>query len=615
VVHRARHRPLLPRALESQLMENETSEHIPLREGVRGIWRHVREYKGTVFLLGILGVVSAAANGFVPFVTGRFFDALIALSQGHTAQSAGLPIWVLLLIAWAATRIVSDSVDWWADRKQRWLNTNLQLGVQAEGFVQMLQLPLSFHTQEHIQAVFSQVSSASWRLSSIMRTLIEIAPQLLSIIIGITLALSINTTLAAVLATGVIAYGIILSILLRGTAATDFIAHRAWNDRWNDAAAAAEQASAVKQSSAETYEIDRIRKTMRGEVAGLWYQNELNWNRINFWQRVTVFFTQLSIFIVSVYYVAAGTITVGELVALNGYALMFFGPLVSLGHSWQVMQNGLTAAGLLERLFNRPLEKYHPEGAHREGTQAGFVQFDDVTFRYEKDQQPILSHLSFTANPGQVVALVGESGVGKSSAISLISGYYFPSEGKVLVDGLATEQWDLMALRSRIAVVPQEVALFNDTVRANIRYGAFGATDAAVERAAQEAHIHDFIMKQAKGYETVVGERGIKLSVGQKQRIAIARAILRNPQFLILDEPTSALDVETEQLITASLEKLMRGRTTFIIAHRLSTIRKADKILVIKDGTIAEEGTHAELLTRKDGIYHHLYDLHVGLYE
>lgn len=599
--------------MESDITPGEAQ--VSFKEGSRSIWRHVREYKGTIIMLGVLGLISAVANGFVPYVTGRFFDALIALSQGHADKSVGLPYWMLLLIAWAVTRIISDSVDWWTDRKSRWMDTSLQLGVQAEGFIHLLQLPLSFHTHEHIQAIFSRISSASWRITSIMRTVITIAPQLLSIVIGITLAVSINTTLAAILAAGVIAYIIALSILLRGTAVTDFIAHKAWNESWNDAAAAVEQTSAVKQATAEAYEINRIRKTMRGGVVDLWYQNELNWNRVNFWQRITVFFTQLAVFVVSAYYVGASVITVGELVALNGYALMFFGPLVSLGYSWQVIQNGLTSVGIMDRIFNRAKETYHPKNAITEGDKTGFIQFDDVSFSYEKDQPSILSHLSFIANPGQVIAFVGESGVGKSSAISLISGYYFPTEGRVLVDGVDTRQWDLVSMRSRIAVVPQEVALFNDTIRSNIRYGAFKATDDDIERAARDAHIHDFVAKQSNGYDTLVGERGIKLSVGQKQRVAIARAMLRNPEFLILDEPTSALDIETEQYITASLEKLMRGRTTFIIAHRLSTVRKADKIFVIKDGTIAESGTHNELISMEGGIYRRLYDLHVGLYE
>jgi len=599
------------------MIENESEKEAPvsMREGLSGIWRHAHQYKKTIIWLSILGVISAIANGFVPYITGRFFDALIALSQGQTAQSSGLPLWALMLAVWAGIRIIGDGVDWWNDRRRRWLTTNMQLGTQAEGFVHLLQLPMSFHGDEHMQAVFSKISSASWRMTSIVQTVIEIAPQMLSVVIGITLALSINTTLAFILIAGVTAYAIALVVLLRGTAATDHAAHRMWMDRWNDAAAAVEQAAAVKQAAAEPHEIQRIRKTLRGDTVNLWYRNELNWNRVNFWQRITVFFTQLSIFVLSVHYVGAGIITIGELVAFNGYALMFFGPFVSFGYSWQVLQNGITAAGSVDRIFRKQQEKYHPNGAQTSGDHPGSVQFDKVSFRYDENKDDILSRLSFVAMPGQITALVGESGVGKSSAISLISGYYFPTEGRVLVDGVDTREWDLLALRSRIAVVPQEVALFNDTIRANIRYGTFDAPDSAVERAAQDAHIEDFILSLPKQYDTLVGERGIKLSVGQKQRIAIARAILRDPEFLILDEPTSALDIETEQLITASLEKLMRGRTTFIIAHRLSTVRKANKILVIKDGSVAEQGTHQELLAKEDGIYRRLHDLHVGLYE
>lgn len=594
--------------------EEQNESPVSFQEGVRGIWRHARVYRGVLSFIAIFGLISAVANGVVPYVTGLFFDALIVLSRGETVHAAGLPYWMILLALWALTRVVADSVDWWTDRRRRWLNTHLHLDTQGASFIHLLQLPLSFHTDEHLQEIFARVNAASWRTSSIMETIIQVSPQLLSIIIGISFAVSINPTLAAILAFGVVAYAIVLIILLRGTAEIDIIAHHAWSESWDDASAAIAQALSVKQATAEQYEIARIRKSMMTDVPGLWYKNEITWSRINLWQRVIVFFTQFTVFVVSAYFVAAGIISVGELVALNGYVLMFFGPLVSLGNSWQVMRNGLTSAGSLERIFAREQETYHPDDARNLGAEHGLVKFDDVTFRYEKEQSEVLSHLSFIAKPGQTVAFVGESGVGKSSAISLLSGYYFPTEGRVLVDGIDTRQWDLLALRSRIAVVPQEVALFNDTIRVNIRYGSFDAPDSAVEHAAREAHIEEFILQLPKQYDTIVGERGIKLSVGQKQRIAIARAILRNPEFLVLDEPTSALDIETERLVTSSLEKLMRGRTTFIIAHRLSTVRRADQILVLKDGSVVERGSHADLLAR-DGIYRKLHDLHVGLYE
>jgi len=526
-----------------------------------------------------------------------------------------LPLWAALLLAWVGIRLFSDGFEWWIDRKRRWLVTSQQPGTHALGFAHLLQLPISYHVDTHVHEQIEKINSAAWRVNHVIYQIAQIFPQLLSIMVGIILAYTIKPELAHILVIGVVVYGLIMAFMLRGTAKKNVIAHRAWSEAWDDSVAMVSQVHAVKQATAEAYELKKLRTTWEQKVTNLWYHNnELIWNNINFFQRLTVFLTQLAIFVLSVQFVANGTLTVGQLVALNGYALMFFGPLILLGSSWQNMQNSLNSAGRLNAVLEVPTENYHPKNAKTCGELKGEVVFDDVSFKYEKGQE-VLSHLSFTANPGQSIAFVGESGVGKSTAISLISGYYFPTEGRVLVDGVDTREWDLLALRSRIAVVPQEVALFNDTIRANIRYGSFDAPDSAVERAAQEAHIHDFVLKQPKQYDTLVGERGIKLSVGQKQRVAIARAILRNPEFLILDEPTSALDIETEQIVSASFEKLMKGRTTFIIAHRLSTVRKADQILVIKDGQVAEQGSHAELIAKEDGIYKHLYELHVGLHE
>ncbi len=343
-----------------------------------------------------------------------------------------------------------------------------------------------------------------------------------------------------------------------------------------------------------------------------------NWSAIgatsNFFQRTIVFLTQLTIFILAVRLVANGSITVGELVALNGYALMFFGPVAALGNSWQVIQNGMTAAASAETIFERKEEEYVPAGAVRPEHVSGEVRFDHVSFRYGPGQPEVLIDIDFIVKPGQSIALVGESGVGKSTAISLISGYYFPEKGSVTVDGVDTRKLDLNVLRRHIAVVPQEVALFNDTIRANIRYGSFEASDEDVLRVSKEAHIDDFVSALPKKYETIVGERGIKLSVGQKQRVAIARAMLRAPAILILDEPTSALDAGTEQIVTGALEKLMQGRTTFIIAHRLSTVRKADAILVLQKGKVVETGSHHELIAKEGGVYRRLYEYQIGLH-
>lgn len=595
-------------------MENEAAKPISFRDGVRGVWRHARAYRGKLFLLALLGLVSAGANGVVPYVTGRFFDALITISEGKTASSTMLPLWASMLIAWAVIQIIANSTDWVMDRSRRKIDTSMHLAIQTEGFIHLLKLPLAYHANEHINAALSKISMAGWRISSIMQSVIQIAPQLLSVAIGIVLAATISVPMAGILVTGVTVYITLLVFMLRPIAAIDHAAHETWNTNWDAAASAVQQASSVKQATAETYEIAKIR-TSAEQTSGLWYSLEKIWSNVSFFQRVIVFLTQLAIFIASVGSVSNGSMTIGDLIALNGYALLFFGPFVALGHSWQIVQNGLTAAGQLDRIFEKKEEIYRPAGAATTEEHSGKIIFEQVSFHYGEERDNVLSDITFIANPGEVIALVGESGGGKNTTISLISGYYFPSSGTVSVDGIDTRKWNLSDLRKRIAVVPQEISLFNDTIRNNICYGAFEATDAQIEQAAHEAHIDEYIASLPNGYQTLVGERGIKLSVGQKQRIAIARAILRDPEILILDEPTSALDSETERLVTSALGKLMQNRTTFIIAHRLSTVRKADMILVLKEGRIAESGNHEKLIHIENGIYRHLYELHIGLHE
>jgi len=587
-----------------------------IKRGIKAIWRHTRSYKGRLVVLVVLGLISSIANGFVPYITGRFFDSLVGLSQNRIASGWGdLPIWMLLLAAWALVQIIANNVDWVMDRLRRGITNHSSFKFQTEAFIHLFRLPLSYHKNSHINGELHKIGSASWRLSSTLATTIELSPQFLSILIGITLAASINIMLASVLLVGVLLYVILLVRILLPIAALDSAAHRAMNEGWDNAAAAVLQIESVKQSSAEDYETTKVRSSLLGRANDLWFKLERNWSNVSFFQRTIVFLTQLVVFILSIRLVATGVITIGELVSLNGYALMFFGPFVSLGFNWQVIQTGITAVAHAEEIFDQPQEVYSPKENTNPGLLLkGEVAFQDVSFRYAPGQPEVLSDMDFKVEPGQIVALVGESGVGKSTAISLISAYYFPSKGSVLIDGVDTHNIDLYNLRKQIAVVPQEVALFNDTIKTNICYGSFDASGEDVKRVAIGAHIDEFISTLPDGYETLVGERGIKLSVGQKQRVSIARAMLRNPSILILDEPTSALDAQTERIVTEALGKLMRGRTTFIIAHRLSTVRKADKIFVFQKGKIIETGSHDELIKKEGGVYRHLYDYQIGLH-
>jgi len=305
--------------------------------------------------------------------------------------------------------------------------------------------------------------------------------------------------------------------------------------------------------------------------------------------------------------VITGGISPGELIAFILYATIIAGPMGSFARMFTRLQEGLGAA---ERLF----EILDTKGDIQDSPEArpmpalkGRVEFDHVHFHYREDQE-VLSGIHFTVEPGQMVALVGPSGAGKSTLVLLLHRFYDPVEGEIRIDGLPIKSVALESYLRQIALVPQETLLFGGTILENIEYARDGASIDEVIAAAKAANAHRFIEECPEGYQTVVGEKGIRLSAGQRQRIAIARAILKNPQVLILDEATSALDNESEVLIQEALERLMQGRTSFVIAHRLSTIHNADRILVMDKGRIVESGTHAALMEAK-GLYHRLYTL------
>ena len=580
------------------------------KKGIKGVWRHLKPFKKQAIIISVLGVISSIANGFIPYITGKFFDSLIDLSEG--VVSVGFPLWASLLIIWAVVQIIASNIDWIIDRLRRYTDIKMHFSIYTTGFIHLLKLPVEFHKNEHIHEITHKLSTAGWRIPSILNSVVQIAPQLLSVIIGLILSLTINVNLALILVFGVTVYVILLLKILPPVAKIDEIAHELWSKSWDAATSAVNQIDSVKQAASEEYEEKKIKNRFLVEALSPWNKIESVWSNVGFFQRIIVFVTQLSVFVFSVNLISSGVITVGELIAINGYAVMFFGPFVTLGHSWQIFQNGLTAAANVEDLFEREIEIYKPQNAVSKEI-SGNVKFDNVTFSYEMEGD-VLSDIDIEVKKGESIALVGESGSGKSTLISLISGYYFPQKGSVLIDNIKTSKYDLLSLRKQIAVVPQEIVLFNDTIENNIKYGNFSAKLEDIKRVARESHLEEFIDGLSDGYQTLVGERGVKLSVGQKQRLAIARAMLRNPKILILDEPTSALDAMTEKFVTESLEKLMKDRTTFIIAHRLSTVRKADRIFVFDKGRIVESGTHLELLKIKDGFYKKLHDYQIGIY-
>ena len=577
--------------------------------------RQLRPYQKTIITLSVFQILASIGNGVIPYITGKFFDTLITPHSILVPLIGMVAAWIVLIGIWFVVQAFSNAVSWIVDRRSRLFTTELEANFQANAYTHLLTLPVNFHKTNRTGEITSNITRAAWMLSALSSTVTSLAPQFLTIIIGIFISFFILPQLAWILVGGVVLYSIILIRILPSTSKYQSEGFEMWSRTAGDAQDAYANFQTVKQAGAESYETNRIKTGFSEKAIPIWYRMEKAWSNMNAAQRIIVFLTQTIILILSVYYIAHGVITIGDLIAFNAYAGMIIGPFVSLGTQWQTLQNGLIAVAQSERVFGAESEPYEPPNAVDLDALKGAVEFKDVHFTYAEGQPEILKGVSFATKPGDVVAFVGETGVGKSTTAELISGYYFANSGEVSIDGIDIRKVNLKSLRRHIAVVPQEVVLFNSSIKDNIRYGGQDATDEEVKRAAERAHADAFIEKFPQGYEQEVGERGVKLSVGQKQRLAIARAMLRDPRILILDEPTSALDAETEQYITKSFEELMQGRTTFIIAHRLSTVRKADKIIVLKEGSIVESGTHDELIRIPNGVYRHFYELNVGLHK
>ncbi|MDD5731308.1 MAG: ABC transporter ATP-binding protein [Patescibacteria group bacterium] len=571
--------------------------------------RHFIRYKKELIGISVASVLVAVFNTVVPYLSGKVIDGIVTPSDIHLLSYVLKAVFVYLVL-WAVAKAIADLISWRLDRMVSLLAESAEVAYMYDGVAAILRLPLSFTKNHKLGDVMDKLNRASGNIYNVFSGIVaDLLPQFLGVIFALIFMFFVSWFLTTVVVIALAIYVYLLFKITPDLAGLRRKMNKGYNKAYGHSYDVVINIQNVKQYVAEEYESKKVKNIFIEKGLNFLLHYLKIWQRNQLFYRGMVLAVQIFVFSYSIILIWNGQITIGQLMMYNTYIAMLFSPFSSMVNKWQNMQNILISVERAENIINVKPENYTPKDAVKMNDIAGSVKFENVSFKYEKKNQDVLNDISFSVKPGEIIALVGESGVGKTTLADLISNYYQPQKGKIYIDGVENSKIDLEFLRRKIAIVPQEILLFNDTVKANIKYGCFGASDKEMLVASKKAFAHDFIQKFRNKYNQLVGDRGVKLSGGQKQRIAIARAILKDPRILILDEPTSALDAKSEREVVAALEELMTGRTTFIIAHRLSTVRKADRILVLDKGRVVEEGKHKDLIKKRGGAYRKFYEL------
>lgn len=549
-------------------------------------------------LLSALCLIVAGALGLVyPMYFGKVIDAAFTDKDLGALDASALTLVLLFAFQGLFSFFRHYLVAWVGERAV----ANLRVQIYRH----IVTLPQSFFHRTRTGELLSRLSDDVTRVQSVVAADLSVALRSgISLVGAIAILLWTNPVLTGIMLLVIPPLAVISRLWGRSIRELSKKAH----DRLAEAAGGLQEAiSAIETVQAftrEDYEVSRY---------GADIENSFELFRKRAWIR-SLFFSVASfvafasiagIFWMGGRMVADGEISPGDLTRFLLYTMMIAASVGSFAGLWSNISGALGATTRVFEILDEEPDLFDKPGAVALDISAGQVEFAGVSFAYPGREGEVIKDVSFVVEPGKVCALVGASGSGKTTLGRLLLRFYDPHAGQITIDGHNISDVTLGSLRGGIAVVAQDPPLFSGPVRENIRYGRLQATEEELERAAESANAHDFICEFTEKYETVVGERGIKLSGGQRQRVAIARAILRNPPILLLDEATSALDAESEGAVRQALDELQKGRTTLVIAHRLSTIKDADKIVVMERGTVAEVGSHSELMTA-GGVYAHL---------
>lgn len=588
-------------ALEDVKREEAAARRRSLRPLVV-FWPYLARYRAMLAITLVALLMAAGATLAVPMAVRRMIDL------GFSAENAAfIDQYFAMMLAVGLVLAVSSAARFYC---VNWLGERLVADLRRDVFAHLTRLSPAFFEKTHSGEVMSRLTADTTQ----MKTAVGVAASqtLRNFVLMVGAVAMMIFTSAKLSALVLVAIPVIVLPLVAYGRSVRQLSRRAQDTLADASAYAAENLAAVRTMQAFTHERSAVGR-FTGAV-------ERSFDAARERMRARAGLTALAIFLVFgsivgiLWYgaqeVLAGTMSGGRLGQFVLYAALAAAAMGELSQVWGEIQQAVGAAERLSELLNARSAIASPEKPKALPKPAeGHIAFENVSFSYPSRTDVIaLDGISFEVKPGETLAIVGPSGSGKSTIFSLLLRFYDPDAGEVRVDGIPANEADLDELRCRMALVPQETALFADTVAGNIRYGAPGASDDAVREASRAALADTFVSDLPQAYDTELGERGATLSGGQRQRLAIARAVLRNAPILLLDEATSALDTESEKLVQAALDHVMEGRTTLVIAHRLSTVLRADRILVLSGGRIVEQGTHKSLM-EKGGVYARLADL------
>jgi ATP-binding cassette, subfamily B, bacterial len=581
------------------------------RKTFKFFWKHADRYRRWVILIAATVVFTSAMQMLWPIYLGQFFNVLATESDKAVAVPQLVDILKIIAIIGASEWVVWRIFD----HSFVWLQARVMANINNECFEYMQGHSYRFFTDNFAGALVKKVGKLSRAFETIMdRFTFDLARITLKLII-ITAVLSTYNTYIAL---GVVAWALLFIGMNYGLSV--------YKLKYDVAKSKADTKITASLADVITNNINiKLFSSLRDEfkrfveVTEDWYRKtKKTWTlsvRIEGLQAFLMISLEILILFKVIDLWESDLLTVGMIFVIQAYLWDLFGQLWDFGRTVRHIYEALADAEEMTKILDDNHEVRDVRGAKELKIRAGKIKFTDVGFSYGKKNEKVIEGLTFKIKAGEKVALIGPSGGGKSTIFKLILRLFDIQKGDIVIDGQDISKVTQDSLRSEIALVPQDPILFHRSLMENIRYGRRDASDQAVYAAAKMAHCSEFIDRFPKGYDTLVGERGVKLSGGQKQRVAIARAILSNAKILMLDEATSSLDSESEELIQDALKNLMKNKTTLVIAHRLSTIMESDRILVLKDGKVIEDGQHADLINKKGSLYNKLWNLQVGGYK